>query len=118
MLRRWMQAYRAWDDRTYRRLVSSRWALVAALAICWGVLLILPCMYLQARVAIARDLSNVIVLFAVPVLIGVLVTIAVHRQLRRRQVEEWRRAGLCDRCGYDMRGSYYYCPECGKSFHR
>jgi hypothetical protein len=44
------------------------------------------------------------------VLLGVLPTAWVGRRLRSRRR---RRAGLCSRCGYDLRATPDRCPECG-----
>lgn len=38
------------------------------------------------------------------------VPLIAHYSLRRRRV----RAGLCPRCGYDLRATPFCCPECGK----
>jgi hypothetical protein len=119
MLRRWIQVYRTWDDRTYQRLGTSRWAPVVGLAVFWACVLVLPWVVWQVRAMTGRVTPELVAgSIACSLLGGVLGTIGFYRQLRRRQVEEWRRAGFCDQCGYDMRGSYYYCPECGKSFHQ
>jgi hypothetical protein len=113
-----MQAYRAWDDRTHERLVTSRWTPVVLLAFVWTCLLILPFVCWQVRATMGRASPELLVVgFAFSRLVGMFVPIGVHRSLRRRQAEERRRAGLCDRCGYVLRDSYYYCPECGQSLH-
>jgi hypothetical protein len=118
MLRQWMRTYRAWDDRVYQRLVASRWTPIVGLAVFWACVLSLPFVVWQIRATMGRVQPELIAVCAgCSVLAGVLVTIGVHRQLRRRLADERRRAGLCERCGYDLRGSYYYCPECGQSLH-
>jgi hypothetical protein len=118
MLRRWMQTYRDWDDRTYQRLSSGRWMPIVGLALFWACLLVLPWVVWQVRSMTGRLTPELVAIsIACCLLGGVLGTIGFHRQLRRRLAEERRRAGLCERCGYDLRGSYYYCPECGQSLH-
>jgi hypothetical protein len=113
-----MQTYRAWDDRTYQRLASSRWTPIIGLAVLWAGLLAVPFVGWQIRATMGRATAELLVIgLTCSVLFGILVTIGVHRAQRRRQAEERRRAGLCERCGYDLRGSYYYCPECGLSLH-
>jgi hypothetical protein len=38
----------------------------------------------------------------------------VRRYGPRRRRRDRRRQGLCEACGYDLRGSHGKCPECGK----
>ena len=119
MLRRWIRRYRAWDDRTYQRLAASRWTLFVGLALFWVCVAVLPWVVWQVRAATGRVSPELVAIsIACSLLGGVLGTIGFQRQLRRRIAEERRQAGLCERCGYDLRGSYYYCPECGRSLHR
>lgn len=47
---------------------------------------------------------------SLPSIIWLARTVSRRRRLRRR------RALLCERCGYDLRGSTGRCPECGSAF--
>ena len=42
----------------------------------------------------------------------------VVRALRQRLWSARQRAGLCTKCGYDLRSSSERCPECGRPFTR
>ena len=118
MLRRLARAYRSWDDRTYQRVATSRWTPIVGMAVLWGCVLLLPWLVWQVRAMTGRTSKELVVIsLACSLFGGVLGTIGLHRHSRRRLAEERRRAGLCDRCGYDLRDSYYYCPECGQSLH-
>jgi hypothetical protein len=46
---------------------------------------------------------------------AILPAVWVDRRRRRRNARRRRDAGLCAKCGYDLRGSPGRCPECGTS---
>lgn len=50
-------------------------------------------------------------IFAVPYAIAVLPVL--YRWRRRRIREAWATNNLCLNCGYDIRASKLFCPECG-----
>jgi len=46
--------------------------------------------------------------------LGLTVMAMVYKRIFGRTAR-WRRAGLCHRCGYDLRASNDRCPECGST---
>jgi hypothetical protein len=62
-----------------------------------------------ARMYSSQD--ELVIPLAYPVAtLGIFPALVASRAFRRRRR---RRAGLCTRCGYDLRGSGATCPECG-----
>jgi hypothetical protein len=60
---------------------------------------------------IALPFQTLILLATLPLLL-----LWGSRKLHRKQIESRRKAGLCVRCGYDVRASNHRCPECGTIF--
>jgi hypothetical protein len=46
-------------------------------------------------------------------LLGIVAATVTHMRSERR-----RSAGLCEKCGYDLRASDKRCPECGERFYK
>jgi hypothetical protein len=55
----------------------------------------------------------VVPLYAVALITAVPPVVWVRGRLRRRRAARRAAAGLCPRCGYDLRASPGRCPECG-----
>jgi hypothetical protein len=112
MLRRWMHVYAAWDERTHERLLgrlqNSATALGLLLGFIWLDVMFLPWVMHQMR----HD-TNLLLGFGVAALFCTGVTVATVRMWRAERLKRGARKGLCLRCGYDLRESPEYCPECG-----
>jgi hypothetical protein len=105
MRRRWSPPS---EDQLVRWL-STRAAALLGLAVVWASLLT----FFAACWAVHPDparLRGVVLLFTG---FGVCLSAVFLRRVKRRLVDERRRAGLCVACGYDLRASPGRCPECG-----
>jgi hypothetical protein len=53
--------------------------------------------------------------FAAPdyFLIAILLAFPLYRHWRKHAVSRRGKSGLCENCGYDLRGGHAVCPECG-----
>ena len=106
-------ARRVLDLLTGLPLLGKRQPLAVASALC--VLVVL----LSIGLAV-RDGTVVVTLrwYHLPLLVAPAVWVLRHnnRRFEEQRRAERRRAGLCERCGYDLTGNVSgVCPECGKN---
>jgi hypothetical protein len=65
-------------------------------------------MIFARAIASAPDWSFIVIALLIPMAWAVRRALLVRRALRRGG------RGLCERCGYDVRGGHERCPECGR----
>ena len=118
MLRRWMRAYAAWDERTYERIARVRTRplfRVLMVGLLWVNVMALPVFVWRIRPDVNLPLG-----FAAAAAVCAAFTVMMNRQLRKELREDRQRSGCCLTCGYDLRAHEEgeCCPECGTAVGR